>query len=543
MVDSKKQLGLICACAVWLSSAVELAAAKLSWLEQIQVETFAELREVERFQLKAAEAFYTKGEFAAAAAEYEKYITLYGSSPGGAYAQLMWSHCQVRQRRVYTAIRDGFRSVIDYWPESHEAKLSAYLIGKSYKSIGEVKKAEAAYGKAIASHPVDHIAVLSKWDMAEIARIHKDAKRLAQVWSDLVFNTKLNKQNRYYIERAARGLARHHFAEPDFAKARKVLKVLYRDDALVDAIYQNAKEAVSHLCSDGKTRRSGEQLADRIITLLLDETLEIKPSGNGADEIREWFRRAARLHERAGRDLDVIKTYEHLAKRIGMDDGVRSSIAAWQRAKKRYPKARELYAQFEDKIDGLIQIASTWLDEGQPAQAIQLYDRLAKLEPERLADWKQAIAEIYSSSGQHDKAIEVYRELITIAAANASTWYWTIGSIYEETKRLKLAIQAYRQSDRYPQAYFQMAKCHRKLKEYTEALTLYHQALATDKVAPDATLSIGYTYEEQSKKKDAIKWFQRTCKLYPRTRNASKAHAHLQKQYGISVTLGGSKEK
>ena len=53
MVDSKKQLGLICACAVWLSSAVELAAAKLSWLEQIQVETFAELREVERFQLKA----------------------------------------------------------------------------------------------------------------------------------------------------------------------------------------------------------------------------------------------------------------------------------------------------------------------------------------------------------------------------------------------------------------------------------------------------------------------------------------------------------
>ena len=49
------------------------------------------------------------------------------------------------------------------------------------------------------------------------------------------------------------------------------------------------------------------------------------------------------------------------------------------------------------------------------------------------------------------------------------------------------------------------------------------------KVAPDAALAIGYTYEEQSKKKDAIKWFQRTCKLHPRTRNASKAHAHLKK--------------
>ena len=113
----------------------------------------------------------------------------------------------------------------------------------------------------------------------------------------------------------------------------------------------------------------------------------------------------------------------------------------------------------------------------------------------------------------------------------------------EQTKRLKLAIQAYHQSDRYPQAYFQMAKCHRKLKKFTEAVTLYHQALPTEKVAPEAALAIGYTYKEQSKQKDAIKWFQRTCKLYPRTRNASKAHAHLQKKYGINLTLGGSREK
>ena len=88
-----------------------------------------------------------------------------------------------------------------------------------------------------------------------------------------------------------------------------------------------------------------------------------------------------------------------------------------------------------------------------------------------------------------------------------------------------------------------MAKCHRRLREHTEALTLYHQALATESAAPDATLAIGYTYEEQEDKKNAIKWFQRTCKQYPRSKNASRAHAHLQKEYGISVTLGGSKEK
>ncbi len=543
MVDSKKRLGLICACAIWFFLFTAPEAARLTWLEQIEVETFAELREVERFQLNAAGKFYAKGEFAAAAAEYEKYITLYEASPGAAYAQLMWSHCHVRQRKVYTAIRDGFRSVIDYWPESHEAKLSSYLIGRSYKSIGELQKAETAHGKAINAHPADHIAVLAKWDMADIARIRKDTKRLVQVWSDLTFNTKPDKKNRPYVEKSAQGLAKLHFAEPDFEKAREALKVVYKDAALLDAIYQNAKEAVSRLCGENKTRRSGEKLADRIIALLLDGSLDIKPGGDGRDEIRELYRRAARLHERAGRDLDVIKTYERLGKRIGTDDGVHGSIAAWHRTQKRHPKAREIYAQFDDKIEGLVRIASTWLDEGQTDRAIRLYERLAKLDTERLAQWKQATAEIYSSTGQHDKAIEVYRELITTAPANAGNWYWAIGDIYEQTKRLKLAIQAYRQSDRYPQAYFQMAKCHRKLKEFTEALTLYHQALAIEKVAPDAALGIGYTYEEQSKKKDAIKWFQRTCKLYPRTRNASKAHAHLQKKYGISVTLGGSREK
>ena len=46
-----------------------------------------------------------------------------------------------------------------------------------------------------------------------------------------------------------------------------------------------------------------------------------------------------------------------------------------------------------------------------------------------------------------------------------------------------------------------MAKCHRKLKEHTEALTLYHQILANEKSASDATIEIGYTYEEQLDKK------------------------------------------
>ena len=283
---------------------------------------------------------------------------------------------------------------------------------------------------------------------------------------------------------------------------------------------------------------AGEKLADEVIGIIMNESIEANE-----EELPELFRRMARIHERAGRDLEIIKTYEALAKRIGMSDAIRASLAGWHRTMKRYPKAREIYASFDNKIDGLKHIATTWIQQKQPDQAIRIYDRLAKLEPDQLPEWRQAMAEIYSSIGEHGKAIEVYQELITLAPSQAGKWHWTIGGIYEDTKRLKLAIRAYRQSDNYPKAYFQMAKCHRNLNEFTEALTLYHQALATESTAPDATLAIGYTYEEQENKKNAIKWFQRTCKLFPRSRNASRAHAHLQKEYGISVTLGGSKEK
>ena len=88
-----------------------------------------------------------------------------------------------------------------------------------------------------------------------------------------------------------------------------------------------------------------------------------------------------------------------------------------------------------------------------------------------------------------------------------------------------------------------MASCHRRLKQYKEALILYHQARADKGSAPNATIHIAYTYEEYDQKENAIKWFQQTCKLYPKNSRASQAHAHLQNKYKISVTLGGANEK
>ncbi len=86
-----------------------------------------------------------------------------------------------------------------------------------------------------------------------------------------------------------------------------------------------------------------------------------------------------------------------------------------------------------------------------------------------------------------------------------------------------------------------MADCHLRLKQYKEALVLYGQIRqGHEALAPWAQLQIGYTYERLQATEPAIKAFQLCCKKYPTASSASKAHAHLQNKYKISVTLGGA---
>jgi tetratricopeptide (TPR) repeat protein len=184
-----------------------------------------------------------------------------------------------------------------------------------------------------------------------------------------------------------------------------------------------------------------------------------------------------------------------------------------------------------------------WFEEKKWNESVNIYNQLIGMDKEKEGQWQQAIVGVWRKAGEWDKAIDTYRLLLTVEAGKFGDWYWGIADCYERTGRLKEAIQSYRQSDRYPSVYFAMASCHRRLKQYKEALVLYHQARVDKGSAPEATKLIAETYEQSGARENAIKWFQQTCKLYPKTSQASKAHAHLQSKYKISVTLGGANEK
>ena len=541
-IKKKERLTAGVLLAILLTAVLPFSATALDYLEQIPVETFAKMREVERYQLKVAEKYYTQGNYKVAAVEYEKFITLYERSLAAPYAQLMWSHCLVKQRKVYTAIRDGFRSVIDYWPESHEAVLSAYLIARTYKQVGEIKNAEKAYRATALQHPTHYVSVLAKWDLADIYREMQDQARRVKIWEDLTYKVKRTKENGSYPAQASRYLASHYYYTGDFSEGNKALETTYNGGNLVNQVYNHVRSPISSLTGNAEKKALGDKLADQAVVFVLKSIPTSLADDKAKGTARDRYYKVASLHSYARRDKEGLEAYEKLAKLIGMDDDIRGQIAGWHRGRKRFAEARKVYGQYKDRVTGLVNIASTWRDEKKPDNAVNIYNQLIGLEKEREGEWLQMIVSTWTDVKKWDNAIVTYQSLLKVVPEKFADWYWGIAYCHERMSRLPQAIQSYRQSAKYPSAYFAMASCHRRLKQYKEALILYHQARADKGAAPAATIHIGYTYEEYGQKQNAIKWFQQTCKLYPKNSRASQAHAHLQSKYKISVTLGGSND-
>ncbi|MFN0199443.1 MAG: tetratricopeptide repeat protein, partial [Planctomycetaceae bacterium] len=140
------------------------------------------------------------------------------------------------------------------------------------------------------------------------------------------------------------------------------------------------------------------------------------------------------------------------------------------------------------------------------------------------------------------QAIAIYQELMAKDVDHTDDWLWNIGITQRDGGMLKEAIGSFRQCNNFPSNYTEMAGCHRRLKEYNEAILLYNQITSTDENwAPWALLQVGYTREEAEQPELAIKSFQQVCKRFPKNQYASQAHAHLNTKYKITFTLGGAK--
>ncbi len=490
---------LLAACLPFLLAPYSFA---LDPLEQIPVATFEKMKEVERYQMRIAEKHYTSGAFKTSLAEYEKFLTLYEKSPGAPYAQLMWSHSMMKLKKPKTALREGFQSVIDYWPESEEAVIAAYCIADAYRTMGEVSDAKKAFRFLIKEYPSHEIAIRSRLDLLHYARLEKDEASHLSLLNDLTYKLERNEKSKAACEDASRELAEIHFFAQRFDEGKKALATNHEGDALFDAVYAMSAKTVGHLLGNKESRTAALTLGDQLLN-------ELRVESKRRPKIeKELLHRAADLNGTLGRPSEIWKLYTEIGERFGRDDGLLEKMAGWYKAREKRPEARGIYGEFKDRVAGLKNIAAMDLEEGKI-----------------------------------NDAIGVYRKLIEIDGDHADDHLWAIAGCYEKLSDWKKAITTYRQIDRFPANHFRMAACHRQLKEQSEAIVLYNQIKVVDNAAPEATLQIGFTYEEAKEKEKAIRTFQLTCKRYPKSEQASKAHAHLQNEYNINVTLGGAEEE
>ncbi len=523
-----------------------VGAARAGRLDEMAVDRWKKLREVEVYQLNIAEKYYKERNWKVAAAEYEKYLTLYERSEAASYAQLKWSICQSGLKNKHTAITDGFQSVVDYWPNSADAVSAAYYIGKTYEDIGEVAKAKKAYKKLLADYGKQDVAAYALDQLLKINAQENNADECVELEKKLTFdiNRESDREIRRICEGASRDLARHYFENAALNEGVKALETTYNQEQIVGTAVSQVTGVLRNLIADSKTKAKGEKLADFALGYIKTKIPQAKTTPEEKQKVIEHWYYLADVNAAAGRDQDVIAVYEEMLKKFGSDDAILGRYAGWWKSIKQYDKARQTYGLYQDKIESQNQIARSYRDERKVELAVRTYQNLvAADQPENAPKWLEQMAATYDENNQFPKAIEVYQQLLKQDADNTQKWLWNLAYDYERSQQYKLAIGHYRQCTNFPSNYQRMAGCHRALKEYGEAIVLYNQIVGgSESTAPWAALQIGYTLEQAGKKEQAIKQFQGVCQRYPKDGHASQAHAHLQNEYKITVTLGGAKD-
>jgi TolA-binding protein len=516
-------------------------------LDEMVVERWAKLREAERYQLNIAEKFYRDHDYKAALTEYQKFIELYEKSEGAPFAQMKWGICQVQLRKPNTAIKDGFKTVIDYWPESPEAVSSSYYIGRCFKDMGESKSAKKAYTTVLEKHPKQLVAVLSRVDLLAIARGENDYERAVALLRDLTFDTDRKGEAGQYCQTASRELAWHNFYAGNFAEGLKAFATSYREEDipayLRDYHHGRLLNITQELTAqkEAEPKQRGTKLAEDAANWLKSKVPEPKDDGAKA-KAKQLLLQAAEVYAHA-RVLDKQKDiYDQMLKTYGPDDAILGQLAGWYKASNRRDEARKIYLQFKDQAEGQGQVAYSFREEQKWDPAVDIYRKLAVQDVKNAPRWLSEAAITYRHGGKPDQAIAVYRELMVADANHATAYHWEMAETLYQAHRWKEAITAFRGSDRYPDNFNRMAHCNRQLKQYTEAITLYRQIVATHPPsAPWALIQVGYTLEESGQKEPAIKTFQTVCDRFPKSNYASEAHVHLNNKYKITYTKGGEK--
>jgi len=470
-------------------------------------ERWTRLTEEERHQLTRAERYFDQNSFKSALSEYELFLQLYPKSEVASYAQLMFAECTRRNGQVNTAVNE-FRNVIDYFPDTIDAGAAQYSIGVCQTQSGDAEQAAKAFEKVIEKWPKEDFGAQARNEACTIYF------RLGQIdkWLPHMeyLATGEYKDTQNIRTTAQRRLVTHFLYEKKTAEAYALVEKTHKKEPLFVFADWSADAMRRHniptLYGD-KGKKALPAIASETVSFI-----EKQPAPVAAPDLAQKITIAhwcARIYANAGLTEQATERFAALTKKYPTDDTLRSEYGNHLRASGKFSDARLVYHELKDQFVGDREIAETYGEEN---------------------NWKSCI--------------EAYQAMLGKYPDQVGNIQWRLGEILQQCGKYQEAIAAYQQSQRDPQALFNIARCQGQLKQNDAAIqTLVGVVNFFKSAAPEAQYRIAGYYAAKGDKEAAIRTLKTVCKVYLSTPWAGKAHQDLALNFGVDVTLGGASKK
>ena len=307
-----------------------------------------------------------------AADEYEKFLKLYEKSEGASYAQFRWSRCQVELRKLNTAIKDGYQSVLDYYPDSPEAPLAALSIGRTHLATGDTKLAKKAFTKTISTYPKHFTAVMARLDLVDIAKKEMDLPTQTALLTQLTFDVERKGKTVDPCVDAARQLSQLLFRAGNFEGGLKAFATTCKEEEIPYYLRHSPFGRMPHVvvseltgAKDEPTKKLGEKLADASAAWLKVQALAGLKDEKRKTAAIETYYDVAEVRRYARQPDKEKAVFEEMGVALGVNDDLLKKLATWYKANKQRDKAREQYGKFKDHWGGQGLIAASYAEEGQ----------------------------------------------------------------------------------------------------------------------------------------------------------------------------------
>ena len=476
---------------------------------KLAAERWSRLTEEERHQLSRAERYVDQKAYKSALSEYELFLQLHNKSEVASYAQFMFAECTRQLGQVNTAINE-FRNVIDYFPDSIDAAAAQYSIGVCLNQGGDAEQAAKAFEKVVEKWPKEDFGAFARTELCAIYF------RLGQIdkWTPHMqyLATGDFKDPQNLRTAAQHRLVMHWLAEHKTAEAFGLVSQSGKKDPLLTFATWAAdsiRPAPSAQAQNIQTLY-GEKGKKALPTIAAETVafIEKQPVTDPAQKalVDHW---CARIFANAGVTDKATERFAALLKAQPDDDVLRSEYASHLCDSHKFSEARLVYHEMKNAYAGDRAIAESYGDEG---------------------NWKSCMEAYQAMLGKHaDKVGEIQ---------------WRLGEVLMRNGKYQEAIAAFQQSQRDPQALFQIAHCQGQLKQNDAAIqTLMGIVNFFKNEAPEAQYRIAAQYAAKGDKEAAIRTLKTVCKVYLSTPWAGKAHQDLSITYGVDVTLGGAAKK